>query len=531
MSDWEGKNKHEKINNVIQEFLRVRNEFSYHNDINNMTYKKDDLIILESCGINSKGQDRLSLHIILRPELNGRSEKFFRCCKDQKIFQQHFEEFLKTQDTKIVIDMSVYSSNSLMRLYDSHKKNEVDRKFKPFGMTTKNITDKRLLFCSYVSNTSCPLIVSKPEPKTQADQNLELELSNNEVKNIFNHLGSKRWENYESWRTLIWLGVKLGLSEGDIQEYSQDAKNYCKKATAKMIREYSPEKCNISIGTLFYYLQKDVDSKTYKTLVKPYILDRLTNMKIDDLIHTEGYIEKTDRWVLPEVLEGSKCTVIKAGLGKGKTTASVAHINSKEYDRIIVLTPRRTFAKSVCNRLNNECKGLEFVMYSNLKGKDYCIRNPYIVIQVESLNRLELNENDKTLLLCDEVESVLFQMTVTKTHKNKHIENLDMLEKLFSVSSKIICLDAFISNRTLNTLRKMNVPYTYYNYTLPLEKRTCIKINKKSNFLNKLLLDLGTGKKVFLFSSSNKALTEYFLPSIRKRYPSKKVIEYHSKFT
>ena len=230
-------------------------------------------------------------------------------------------------------------------------------------------------------------------------------------------------------------------------------------------------------------------------------------------------------------MKGSKCSVIKAGLGKGKTTASIAHINSHKYDRIIVLTPRRTFAKSVCNRLNDECKGIEFVMYSNLKGKDYMIRNPFIVIQVESLNRLELNTNDKTLLLCDEVESVLFQMTVSKTHKEKHIQNLDMLERLFRESTKIICLDAFISNRTLTTLRLMNIPYTYYNYTLPLEDRTCIRIKEKDKFLTKLLLDLGQNKKIFLFSSSNNTLVSDFIPSIKKKYPNKKVIEYHSKFT
>jgi hypothetical protein len=393
---------------------------------------------------------------------------------------------------------------------------------------------KKKIFCSYVSNTSCPLTVSesKPEENTETvTKDLELELSDNEVKMIFNHLDSKRWENDESWRTLIWLGLKLGLSEGDIQEYSQDAQNYCEESTTKMINEYSPEKCNISMGTLFYYLQKDVDIKTYKELVNPYILDKLTQKKIDDLIHTEGYIEKKERWVLPEVLEGSKFTVIKAGLGKGKTTASIAHINSHKYDRIIVLTPRRTFAKSVCNRLNDECKGIEFVMYSNLKGKDYMFRNPFIVIQVESLNRLDLNQSDKTLLLCDEVESVLFQMTVSKTHKEKHIQNLDMLERLFGQSTKIICLDAFISNRTLTTLRLMNVPYTYYNYTLPLEDRTCIKIKEKDNFLTKLLLDLGQNKKIFLFSSSNNELVSNFLPTIMKKYPNKKVIEYHSKFT
>jgi hypothetical protein len=530
MSEWDGKNKHEKINNVIKDFLIVRNEFSYHNDINSMKYTKDDLVILESCGINSKGQDRLSLHMIVRPELNSRSEKFFSCCKDQKIFQQQFHEFLTTQDTKIVLDMSVYSTNSLMRLSDSHKKNEIGRKFQPFGMATKSITDKRLLFCSYVCNTSYPLTVSKPNEKTTEFKDYDIDISENEIKNIFDHIDSKRWEDYESWRTLIWLGLKLGLTEGDIHTYSQDAKNYNEESTTKMIEEYSPEKCKISIGTLFYYLQKDVDTKTYKELVNPYVFDLLTQQKIDELIHTQGYIEKKDRFVLPDVLENSKCTVIKAGLGKGKTTASVDHINTHTYDRIIVLSPRRSFAKSVCNRLNEETKH-EFVLYSTLKGKDYIIKNPFIVIQVESLNRLELKEGDKTLLLCDEAESVFFQMTVTETHKDKHIQNLDMFDMLFKTATKIICLDAFISNRTLETLRLMNVLYTYYNYTRPLEERKCSRIEKKENFLTKLLLDLGQGKKIFLFSSSNKALTEDFLPKIKSTHPNKKVIEYHSKFT
>ena len=532
MSDWKGGSKHEKIRGCIDEFLRVRNEFAYHNDTNNMTYKYDDLVILESCGVNSKGQDRLSLHVIVRPEMNGRSEKCFSCCRDQKVFQQQFDAFLRTQETKIQIDMSVYASNSLMRINGSHKKNEIGRKFQPFGSVTKNIQDKRLLFCSYVSegfNTSCFLTVAKPVENAVLKE-LDLDLSDNEMKQIFNHLNSKRWKEYESWRTLIWLGLKMGLSEGDIHEYSEDASNYSQEATQRMIDEYSPSRCNISIGTLFYYLKQDVDDEKYKEIISPYVLDKLNQKKIDDLIHTDKFIEKKERWVLPEVLQGNKCTVIKAGLGKGKTTASVEHINNNHYDRIIVLTPRRTFAKSVCNRLKKETNN-EFVIYSNLKGKEYLIKNPFVVIQVESLNRLELNQKDRTLLLCDEVESILFQMTVSKTHKQKHVENLDMFEQLMTTSSKIICLDAFVSNRTLNTLQNMNISYTYYNYTLPLEERKAVRIEKKNNFLTKLILDLGQGKKVFLFSSSNKALTNDFLPKIKATYPNKKIIEYHSKFT
>lgn len=528
MEEWEGQTKHEQIQGCIKEFLRVRNEFAFNNDINNMCYKYEDLVILESCGL-SKGIDKLSLHIIVRPEMNGRSQQIFKSCRDQKIFQQLFETFLLTQKTKIVLDMSVYSSNSLMRLHGSHKKDDVVRKFQLFGNVTKNIQDKRLLFCSYVQDVNAPTIYIQKDDSKERLQVTDLELSNNEVKDIFNSINSSRWELYESWRTLIWLALKLGLTDGDIHEYSQDANNYDEDATNRMINGYTPERCNISIGTLFFYLKQDVDNKTYNKLVKPYIQDKITQMKIDSLITTDGFIEKHDQWVLPEVLEQNKCTVIKAGLGKGKTTASVAHINSHDYERIIVLTPRRTFAKSVCNRLNIETSKT-FALYSNLKKKDYNIKHPNVVIQVESLHRIEL-DNRKTLLLCDEIESILFQLTVSKTHKNNHVNNLNMFEELFRQSQKIICLDAFISNRTLTTLKTMNIDFSYYNYTRPLENRTCIRMPDIDVFTKKIIYDLGIGKKILFFSTSNNKLVNDFIPLIKSKYPNKKIIEYHSKFS
>ena len=508
------------IDSFLFEFIKLRDDFSKENDINNRPVIFSDMIVTEACNTV-----KMSLHIIIR------QTTYFKKCTDQKVWATMFNDWIiNNTDSKIRLDLSVYNSNSLMRLIGSHKGNDPSRKFKPYGLA-KKIKDMRLFFCSYVKDLMYIPIDIKEKEKEHNLPSIELELSNNEVKEIFQHLNTSRWEDYESWRTLIWLGIKLGLTEGDIQEYSKNAQNYSEESTSKMINEYSPNKCNISIGTLFYYLEKDTDALTYKTLVKPYILDRLTQQKIDDLIQTSNYIEKTDKWVLPEIFDDdSRCVVIKAGLGKGKTSASVSHINSHAYDRIIVLTPRRTFAKSVCNRLSKETKH-NFVIYSELKGKDYVIKNPFIVIQVESLNRLELNNTDKTLLLCDEIESVLFQMTVDKTHKLNHLDNLTMFDRLISSSTKIICLDAFISNKCLTTLKLMNVPYKYFNYTQPLEDRKCIRIDKKDNFLNKLILDLGTGKKIFLFSSSNKALTHDFIPKIKSEFPDKKIIEYHSKFT
>ena len=119
-------------------------------------------------------------------------------------------------------------------------------------------------------------------------------------------------------------------------------------------------------------------------------------------------------------------------------------------------------------------------------------------------------------------------MTVTKTHHKNHIDNLDTLEDLFKKANKIICLDAFISNKTLNTLSLMNIPFKFYNFTLPLEQRTCLSFKEETGFTGKLMKDLQEGKRIYFFCSSNKKLTEVFLPLIRKTFPTKKVIEYQA---
>ena len=52
-------------------------------------------------------------------------------------------------------------------------------------------------------------------------------------------------------------------------------------------------------------------------------------MNISKLTQTKGFIErKTDIFVWDEDLDiKTKITIIKAGLGKGKTTATIKHIN------------------------------------------------------------------------------------------------------------------------------------------------------------------------------------------------------------
>ena len=129
---------------------------------------------------------------------------------------------------------------------------------------------------------------------------------------------------------------------------------YSERSTDIVINSFDADKCTITLGTVLFYLKKDVNTKLYFELAGAELMKRINKRKVDSLFDNSKYANVTtvfpkDKYVTSELLCGNECSVIKAELGKGKTTASVDHINNTHYDRIIVLTPRKTFAKSVLN--------------------------------------------------------------------------------------------------------------------------------------------------------------------------------------
>ena len=557
MDDWFGDTTEEKIEKVISEFLMLKNEFLCYDKYTPDRYERDDLIVLESCGINSKDIHKLSLHILVRPELNGKKPRYFKSIKDQKMLQTKFQKILKEDydEERLEIDLSVYNNNSLFRLNGNHKGNETNRKFRLYD---KRDIDEKLLFCSYVNyDEDCMIKVNQEEKKIiHPIEEKQNDLHNEEVLRMFEYIDTKRWDNYQTCIELIWLGKKLRLSDKDIHELCSQSVKYDDDWVQSVINNRKNDKwCPFTIGTLIYYLKQDVDDKTFNRIVPKnntfeeinqkekrteeeedylqIIKQRITEKNIHLLTHTEDYIErKQDKYVRTKDINSGNICIVKAALGKGKTTATLNHIRENEYDYILVLTPRRSYARTTLSRMNSEIvlpNDEKFVLYSDVKGQ---IKNKYLIIQVESLHRYnEEFDKGKTLLILDEVESLLYQMTSKNTHGKNHMENLYIFEKMVRESSKVLCMDAFISNKTIHTLSNLGLKFEYFNYTRRLEERTAIEYKDKQRLRQKLISELENGHKVFFFCSSKKQLTDYFLSDIRDKLPEKKIIEYHSKKT
>ncbi len=235
---------------------------------------------------------------------------------------------------------------------------------------------------------------------------------------------------------------------------------------------------------------------------------------------------KEKGWVSKDIFTSEeRCTVVKSGLGSGKTQASTDHINESKYEQIVVYTPRRSYARCCLDRLKTACPQHDWLLYLDAKAR--IMNHPYVICQAESLHRVDFKQGKKTLVLIDEVEAFLCQLT-SNLHKENHVRNIETFIQCMQHASKIICLDAFISQRTLQTMKLLKIPYKFFDYTHPVQERSCVKTESVNDLLIRLNTDLTDGKKIFFFCSSITKLREEFIPTLEKAFPDKKIIQYHS---
>jgi hypothetical protein len=403
-----------------------------------------------------------------------------------------------------------------------------------------------------------------------------------DIKTLVNMLSASRADDRMDWLKVGWC--LHTIDEGYLsiwKDFSSKSDKY-----EESVCDSLWEKCNrddIGIGSLYNWAKTD-NEEAYKKFIASSknsfvnvfsipenertkeqqeqvdkLLPIIKKANLDKLTETTliKSIKIDDMFVQSSILTNSvkKVVVIKAGLGRGKSTSVseyIKHTNKyikDRYDNIIVLTPRRSYARSAKDRLVTET-GLNFICY--LDQKKSLLDEPYVVIQAESLFRLQIN-NGNNLVIIDEVEAFLSQLTSTKTHRENHVKNVETFIQLIKNSNKVIALDAFISNRSLKTFIQLSGynHINFYEYTQKLKQRKATEVKDLKTFLESFVSDLEKGKKIFLFSSSNtKLLTTVkktykekkdgtkkpdeiitaLLPAIREKFPNKNIIEFHSKF-
>lgn len=107
--------------------------------------------------------------------------------------------------------------------------------------------------------------------------------------------------------------------------------------------------------------------------------------------------------------------------------------NVGDYPVVVVISFRRTFADEFSTKMG-------FTNYQECGGQEIKLsKNPRICIQYESLHKLDI-DCDISLVVCDEIESILGQITAFEKREN----NQNTLKIVDLLRNKSLIMDALL---------------------------------------------------------------------------------------
>ena len=278
----------------------------------------------------------------------------------------------------------------------------------------------------------------------------------------------------------------------------------------------------------------------------PNIIDKpISHQAVDVLFGTSGseYITTTEIPATVKYVEdikfenGCKTLIIKSPLGSGKTTALCRYIDENKFKRVLVVSPRQSFASSITVEYNEKIPtatvGLgespvndRFVCYLDVKNKKSLSSFNRLVISMESLHYLD-NSNSFDLLVVDECQANLVSHTCVPTNGSNMTNNVSNFIDFINSSSRCVFADAFINDKTLNYLHHNQIHTHMKVYLRPMERRSATQIigNDLDSLLSPLITSLEKGENNYVFvSSKNRAIK--WATAIKEKFPEKKVLCY-----
>ena len=99
--------------------------------------------------------------------------------------------------------------------------------------------------------------LNKDKTKTYKQiDNIESDDYKNNLLYLLSNLNDKCYDDFETWRNIMWFMYKNGLDAAYMHEYSSRSNKYGDgECVNKLINSYDANKCNVNIGTMFYYMK------------------------------------------------------------------------------------------------------------------------------------------------------------------------------------------------------------------------------------------------------------------------------------
>lgn len=523
--------------NNLNEYECLYQNVSLYMDIEtkDMTINKNEMIeslinnvgeIIESHSINiisvaiadSSTTSKHSFHAIFNT-----NKSFGTTVQLSHFIYEHVKPNIKSFNN--CIDYNVYTTDRLIRFINQSKFNKtVVLTPTIINCNYKQTTDyESFLICNYKKDKPCFVIESAISDNNSIDETDEMRVIYQIAQEYFDKLATiisnDIIQNMATCLRFI-CAMKASGAENDlIHKHCQRTTNYDRRWVSDVISRANHY--NIGIGTLIRWANQENKVETTALYIK-YILPHKQTIDFDFKSNIET-LSYNKRYVEPLKMDYST-QIINSPMGSGKTT-QVKKLLSKNPNiiRCLVLTSRKSFASFMTGELNT------FVNYSSpsLRGKDLS-QEDKLIIQVESLWKLQENYKPYDLVFIDESESVLFQMTSIATHKEKIIKNYVMIEKIVSEAKMVILADAFISKRSIQFcefLRDVDTTLLINNTFQPYERKATLlqSINSKGDaqpaietLYKKMFKDLKDGLKIVFVSTTVKGANNFIEEYLKK---------------
>ncbi len=219
--------------------------------------------------------------------------------------------------------------------------------------------------------------------------------------------------------------------------------------------------------------------------------------------------------------------IIHAPMKIGKTKKLREYLdkyytNTLAIPKVRFISFRKTFTRNVHSNFP------EFTVYDAERGD---LADPKLIIQVESLHRMLILEHDTPpeLLILDECESIFDQFT---SNLQRSADCFSKFQYLMKYSQRVICMDAYITDRTYNLLQLLRSGFEdkclYHRNSYKNGKDDTYYFTSSILMWSQLIIDrLGHGDKIVIASSSLKEAEIIYL-TLSDHFPEKKIKLYSS---
>ena len=216
-----------------------------------------------------------------------------------------------------------------------------------------------------------------------------------------------------------------------------------------------------------------------------------------------------------KLLDMINCRIhtLVAGMGSGKTTSIFSYLEKATFRRILLISPRKTFAREKVAELQKLFP--EFKLYTDQEIMEMVnwVRIDKLAIQVESLHRLDMIDPDNKydLIILDEIESILYQFS-SPTNGANAMANFDTFMNLITYADRVIMADALITNRTTSFVKALAMPASLSINRYKKRDRTAVFLGNAKNmnslkavqkeFASHVVQAIREGKKIAIVCGS-----------------------------